>query len=240
MNTNLAKIKEEINLQIADKDTFKTLLDTTFKGIKDPAVAKRAMLEGMMRGFEFKDFLQKNIYAIPFKESYALVTSIDHARKIGMRSGVCGKSEPIFEEKDNKIISCKITIKRNVGSIVGEYTAKVYFDEYFKKGQGYKSLWETKPRTMLAKVAEMHALRSACPEELSQAYVEEEMEKEGVIDVVPQDVIDKVSKAKTLDELKTIYKENEGFGKGFSKMVMEKKIEIGKLEKESENENGNS
>jgi hypothetical protein len=31
---------------------------------------------------------------------------------------------------------------------------------------------------MLAKVAEMHALRMACPEELSQTYLQEEFERE--------------------------------------------------------------
>ncbi len=31
---------------------------------------------------------------------------------------------------------------------------------------------------MIAKVAEVHALRKACPEEMSQIYVEEEREKE--------------------------------------------------------------
>ena len=30
---------------------------------------------------------------------------------------------------------------------------------------------------MIAKVAEMHALRMACPEELSQSYIEEEMDE---------------------------------------------------------------
>jgi hypothetical protein len=29
--------------------------------------------------------------------------------------------------------------------------------------------------TMIAKVAEMHALRKACPEELAKSYIEEEM-----------------------------------------------------------------
>jgi hypothetical protein len=34
---------------------------------------------------------------------------------------------------------------------------------------------------MAAKVAEMHALRKACPEELAKAYIEEEREKERTI-----------------------------------------------------------
>ena len=57
-------LKTEINTQLQNKETLDTLLITTFKGLA-PETAKRAMLEAMMRGFEFKDFLQKNIYAVP-------------------------------------------------------------------------------------------------------------------------------------------------------------------------------
>lgn len=87
-----------------------------------------------------------------------------------MRSGVVGKSAPTYEEKEGKLVSCTITVKRKIGDYVGDYSATVYFDEY----NTGRNQWASKPRTMIAKVAEMHALRMACPEELSQAYVEEE------------------------------------------------------------------
>lgn len=222
--TNLITIKEEINKQIADKEVFGTLLATTFKGLEG-ATAKRAMLEGMMRGFTFKDFLEKNVYAIPFKGAYSLVSSIDYARKLGMRSGVVGVSAPSYElfGADNKVISCTITVKRKVEEYVGEYSATVYFDEY---NTGY-NLWKTKPKTMIAKVAEMHALRKACPEELSQVYVEEDYQKETPeTDLLDEGIKSKVANAKTLDELKTIYKENEGLGKDFAKLVTAKKDEL--------------
>ena len=166
---------KEMNNEISKPEIQKALLATTFKNLSVSSM-KQAIVEGLMRGFEFKDFLEKNVYAIPFKDGYSLVTSIDYSRKMGMKSGIVGKSSPDFEEKDGKIISCTITVKRKVGEYIGEYTAKVYFDEYYKAGRnGYPSLWDTKPHTMIAKVAEMHALRMACPEELSQQYLEEDM-----------------------------------------------------------------
>lgn len=221
-NMNLTVIKEEINKQLADKDTFITLLQTTFKGL-EPQIAKRAMLEGMMRGFEFKDFLEKNVYAIPFKGTYSLVSSIDYARKIGMRSGVVGVSAPSYELDDKTVVSCSITVKRKVGEYVGEYSATVYFDEY---NTGF-NLWKTKPKTMIAKVAEMHALRKACPEELSQVYVEEDYQKETPeLDLLDEGIKSKVANAKTMEELKAIYKENEGLGKDFAKLVTAKKEEL--------------
>lgn len=172
-NTDLVAINSELNLQLKDESVKAALLATTFKDL-DFTNMKKAAMEGMIRGFQFRDFLEKNIYAIPFSGGYSLVTSIDYNRKIGMRSGVVGKSAPEYEEKDGKVIACSVTVKRKVNDYIGEYTAKVYFEEYDKGS----NLWKTKPRTMIAKVAEMHALRMACPEELSQSYIEDEVGKE--------------------------------------------------------------
>lgn len=193
----LTKIHEEVNGQLANKEVLNTLVLTTFKGLK-PESIKQAVVEGMMRGFEFKDFLEKNIYAIPFGQGYSLVTSIDHARKIGMRSGVIGKSEPVYEMSADgkKIVACSVTIKRKIGNEIGDFTAKVYFDEYTTG----RNQWTTRPRTMIAKVAEMHALRMACPEEMAQSYVEEEMEKTivpKVIDPVDIEILGKKLQACT-------------------------------------------
>lgn len=215
---NLVKIKNEVNKEIANKETLKSLMDTTFKGLQEQMV-KRAIMEGMMRGFTFKDFLEKNVYAIPFKDQYSLVTSIDFARKIGMRSGVAGKSAPIFEEDENgSVISCSITIKRKVGDYIGSYSETVYFKEYTTG----RNLWVSKPRTMLAKVAEMHALRMACPEELSQMYVEEEFAKEKIITVRETVDLNKerenLNAVKTMDELKVVW----------LNMPAEAKAELGK------------
>ena len=62
---------------------------------------------------------------------------------------------------------------------------------------------------MIAKVAEMHALRKACPEELSQAYIAEEKEKEVKVEISID--IDKyeneLKSAKNIDELKKIWSE---------------------------------
>ena len=120
----LIEIKKEITNQLSDQSVAAALLATTFKGLTKPTM-KRAIMEGMIRGFAFKDFLEKNVYAIPYGETYSLVTSIDHARKIGMRSGIVGKSAPTFEEKEGKIVSCTITVKRKVGEHIGDFTEVV-------------------------------------------------------------------------------------------------------------------
>lgn len=219
----LIEIKKEINERIGDKDTFDSLLATTFNGL-DAAMAKRAMMEGMMRGFTFKDFLEKNVYAVPFAGKYSLVTSIDYARKIGMRSGVVGKSAPTFTyDSEGKIESCTITIKRQVDGYVGEYTDTVFFKEYSTG----RNLWASKAHTMIAKVCEAHVLRMACPEELSQSYVEEEYEREPALDfnentIDVTDYAGKLEEAKTTKELASIWSEIPAKSKMDKELIVKK------------------
>ena len=199
----MVAIKEEINKQLADPETLKSLLDTTFNGLEAP-VAKRAMLEGMLRGFKFKDFLEKNVYAIPYGAKYSLVTSIDYSRKIGAKSGVVGVDAPKFKyDEKGKVESCSVTIKKRFADgYVGDFTAEPDFNEYTTG----KNLWLTKPKTMIAKVAEMHALRKACPEELAQSYVEEEIERETRVihDLQVVDVTEWKQKLEVCQSLETL------------------------------------
>lgn len=206
--TSIQVINEELNIELADPKTVQALLATTFRGL-DVVLMKQAIMEGMIRGFTFKNFLQKDVYALPFNSDkggpkYSLITSIDYARKIAQKSGQCGKKEPIYVFAENKkdIISCSVTVQKLVGSHVGDYTATVYFNEYDKK----QNLWITKPKTMISKVAEMHALRSAFPEELEKLYVEEELGKES-----------RANEVKTVDtsglNMKDVTKQNDKKGK---------------------------
>lgn len=207
-------ITADANRQLKDPKIAAALLETTFKGLNEENM-KKAIMEGVIRGFQFKDFLEKNVYAIPFGRGYSLVASIDYARKRGMKSGIVGVGAPSYvmsTEDPKKIVSCAITVKRKVGEYIGEYTAEVYFDEYYREGRTFDgeykpSLWDTKPRTMIAKVAEMHALRKACPEELSQMYAEEEMREdkvtEHVFNLEPHRM--RLSEVTSMEELKTTW-----------------------------------
>lgn len=201
----IEKINEEVAVELKDQNTLALLAQNTFKGLS-PNIIKQAITEGMLRGFTFRDFLEKNVYAIGYGNTYSLVTSIDYSRKIGQTSGIVGVDEPIYRDKeDGKILTCSITVKKKTGDHIGEFTATVYFDEYTTG----KNLWVSKPRTMIAKVAEMHALRKACPEELAQAYAEEEMQKVTVTEVAIDLVAcaEKLEVATTIDELKNVWKE---------------------------------
>lgn len=223
--TQIQIINEELKRELSNEGAVRALLATTFPGF-DEKTMRQALLEGMMRGVRFEDFMKKRVYAIKYGEKYNLVFSVDHARAIGMKSGVVGMDAPVYEEgEDGNVISCTVTVKRKVGEYVGSYAATVYFKEYSTG----RNLWQTKPRTMLAKVAEMHALRKACPEELDKAYTEEEMQQSSVIDIANPDVQEKITHLETIDnlnDLKDYYNEHKGLGKAFDKAVSARKKEL--------------
>lgn len=177
----IVRYKEEINHQLSDAATLKSLMDVTFKGLT-PEVAKRAMLEGYFRGFKFEDFLKKDVYAVPFSSGYSLVTSIDFAQKRADATGeFAGATDPEFGMDEDLPdlpggVYGKVTVFRLVKGESRPFSAKVYLKEYTTS----KNLWSSKPRTMLGKVARMHALRVAFPEQLAKVYTEEEFEKENV------------------------------------------------------------
>lgn len=246
---SLVQIQKEVMLELSNREVMNSLVSTTFKGLNEVSV-KQAITEGMMRGFTFKDFLEKNIYAVPFRQGYSLITSIDYARKIGMRSGVVGKSAPDYEvDESGGIVSCTITIKKKIEGYngVGEFTETVYFKEYTTGN----NLWVSKPRTMIAKVAEMHALRMACPEELSQAYVEEEISKDAEkenLGMSEKDFgiySDKLEGSKNLKELQTNWAELPIVAKtklkdkkeNLKKLLTPVQVEEVKVEEEKKDEN---
>lgn len=218
----VAIVKAEITRQLAHPETVKSLLDTTFKGL-DEGTMKRALLEGMLRGFSFTDFLQKDVYAIPYSNTYSLVTSIDYSRKIGMRSGIVGVKKPVYEIGDGKVLSCSVTVlKRFPDGYVGEFEAEVEFKEYTTG----KNLWASKPKTMISKVAEMHALRKACPEELAQSYVEEEFQKpEAPVHAVALDLDElrlKLQACMTQEDLERVWADMPGDARTALKEDMER------------------
>jgi len=137
------------------------------------------------------DPLTRQIYAIHrnvkekeygrdvWKQKMSIQTSIDGFRVIAERSGdYAGQDEPVFIEKDGKLISCKITVYRFRGDT--RYPAAVgvaYWTEYCQTdNQGNPTpMWKRMPHTMLAKVAEALALRKAYPQDLSGLYTGDEM-----------------------------------------------------------------
>ena len=107
-------------------------------------------------------------------------TSIEGLRLIADRSGryAPGHSAKFYYDKNGNLESAEAFVKKQTkDGTWHEISALVYMNEYFqttKEGRAM-GLWGSKPRTMLAKVAESHALRKAFPAEMAGLYTREEM-----------------------------------------------------------------
>ena len=125
------------------------------------------------------DPLAREIWAIKYGNNPATIF-VGHAGLINLalRSGKLDgmTCEIINPDSDDPV--AKATVWRN--DMTHPIEAEVYFSEYGKDAKN--PLWKSKPRTMLRKTAEVHALRRAFA--LSGLYTEEEM------DHVPREVPD--------------------------------------------------
>lgn len=131
------------------------------------------------------DPLARQIAVIRFGSNWQMITTIDGYRAIAEQTGQYGGSDaPVFtyEEpprtRNNRTLpeSCTVTVHKVVNGMVLPFSATVFMDEY----DTGRNNWNTMPRTMIAKVAESHALRKAFPAVMSGLYTREEMDQAGV------------------------------------------------------------
>ena len=121
------------------------------------------------------DPLTRQIYCIHRGGKMTIQTSIDGFRVIAERSGdYAGQDEPVFNEVDGKIISCKVTVYRFKGEQRYPASVGVAFMSEFNAGG---PMWQKMPHTMLSKCAEAVALRKAYPQDLSGLYTGDEMQQ---------------------------------------------------------------
>lgn len=125
-----------------------------------------------------------------FKKYFYLV-GINGYRTIAMRSGeYAGIGDPLFNGKSlyhlkssgEDIVTCTITVYRNINDNKCSFTATASMDEYMPSDP--VDSWTQKPAVMLSNVTEALALRKAFPELLNGTYLEEELDS-GMSDYVP-------------------------------------------------------
>ena len=121
------------------------------------------------------DPLMRQLYFIKYGNNVSYVTSIDGYRIVAHRTNeFAGVNEPVYSyDKNEKLTHCSISVYKFVGGIKCAFTAKVKFSEY----NTGKNMWSKIPETMIAKVAEAHALRKAFPQDLSGIYTTDEMDQ---------------------------------------------------------------
>lgn len=161
------KHKDLIKAQIAPTAT-KEELELFFM------MAYRTRLDPLMKQLYFIKYDKKDRNGNVIGHDVSYVTSIDGYRIIAARTGqFMGTDEPRYEYNNGMPTHCTVTVYRLVQGIKCAFTAKVAFREYSTG----KNLWINKPETMIAKVAEAHALRKAFPQDLSGVYTQDEMDQ---------------------------------------------------------------
>jgi phage recombination protein Bet len=125
------------------------------------------------------DPLAREIWAIRYGQNPAQIF-VGHAGLINLalRSGKLDGLQCEIVDPNGEDPVARATVWRN--DMTHPIVAEVYWSEYGKDAKN--PLWRTKPRTMLRKTAEVHALRRAFA--LSGLYTEEEM------DHVPREIPD--------------------------------------------------
>lgn len=135
------------------------------------------------------DPLAKQIICAKFGGNWQMITTIDGYRSIAEQTGrYAGSDAPVFTwyldpvytegPKGGKLIpeSATVTVYKLIDGERYPFSATVYWEEY----DGRQNNWVSMPRTMLAKVAESHALRKAFPAVLSGMYTEDEMDQASI------------------------------------------------------------
>lgn len=167
--------KKETNIKsFSDMSVEKknALINIAFPTVKnDKELILQTLIKAEAQGYTPKDFLSGNVYVLPFKgkeKNVGLVASREYLLKRAHSAGLTGIDAPVFEGtvKEGNL-SCTVTCHKKDG----HFAATVDYAEYY---DSKKPLWNTKPKTMLAKVAESQALRKMLPEE-NLPYIPEEM-----------------------------------------------------------------
>lgn len=141
-----------------------------------------------------------HLYILPFKGqngmSYSIYTSLAGLRLLAQRTGQFGGvSEPEYSIAGKegwhsvaldgeRIIACRVRIKKVIQGIVVETTGIAYWQEFNKS----QNLWNSKSRHMIAKCAESDGFRKAFPDETGGLYTREEMQFKSEEDAVYEDI----------------------------------------------------
>lgn len=130
------------------------------------------------------DPIARQIYAICRKGRWGIQVSIDGARLIAERSGGYeGQTAAQWTADGREWFDVWLDQKAPAAARVGVYRKgfreAVYGVARFSEYNAGGPMWQKMPATMIAKCAEMLALRKAFPQDLSGLYSTEEMDQAG-------------------------------------------------------------
>jgi len=163
-----------------NEDQIKLIIQTVAKGATFPElqmflyIAKKTGLDPLAKQIHFTKFRDKN-----GGSNITIITGIDGYRSIASKTGKhAGTDDAIFDSEDNaKPKKATVVVYRLIEGKKEPFTATARWDEYFPAMANKQFMWNKMPYTMLGKCAEALALRKAFPNDLSDVFVEEEMDQ---------------------------------------------------------------
>lgn len=177
---------------------------------------------------------KKEIYLVNYGGKYSTIVGIDGLRAKADRTGqLAGKDDAKFDimpdgsfqtsaqlkQAKKEPTTCTVTVYRAISGMRCPFTKTVLFAEYCPVNKTNK--WGTMPFNMIEKCAEAAALRMGFASETAGLHIEEESaaiqeitiqsaEKTPSAAIDPKELEARLSKAKTIEVLLAIYKENKG------------------------------
>lgn len=123
---------------------------------------------------------KREVYAIPYGNNFNIIVGYEVYLKRAERTGNLEWWEAGVKKDGQEYIGF-CTIKRR--DRAKETTIEAWFNEYNQNN----TMWKTKPRTMIRKVAIAQAFRMVFPDELGGLpYTADEIDTGSVIDIAPQ------------------------------------------------------
>jgi phage recombination protein Bet len=168
----------ELAVALMNRETVELIKATVAKGSSDQELA--LFLEQCKR--TGLDPLSRQIYSISRGNQRTIQISIDGFRLIAERTGrYAGQEGPEWCGQDGVWKSVwlqkEAPAAARVGIIRTDFKATLWAVATMASYDGGNNMWKKMPDVMLAKCAEMLALRKAFPQELSGLYGTEEMQQ---------------------------------------------------------------
>lgn len=200
------------NTSLATKDQFNPETLNSYMAAMGLASklteSEKTQFVELAKAFNLNPFTRE-IYAIKYGNNFSLVIGYEVYLKRAERNGDLAGWSTRFEKEDNDT-KCIITIHRKSWS--QPLIHEVYLSEYHQKN----SMWNTKTKTMLRKVAICQGFRMAFPDELGgMPYGEEELPQAREVVEIAHEVVENteeleneltelVTGATTLEEAKAV------------------------------------
>ena len=191
---------------------------------------------------------KKEIYLVRYGNTYNNIVGIEGLQQKANRTGRFAGIDPEkydvradgsfltateLKERNQRPISCSVTVYAIVSGVRCPFTATAVFDEYYPNPSGKSA---TMPFNMIAQCARAKALKMAFSDELSGLSIEEEGAAIAdttiqAVEVMPENAIDvdvleaKVKACSTKEELTALYKSSRLYKK-FAYLFTERAAEL--------------